>query len=92
MNGVCDHKGCRAASEMRPVLMIFSPLPNTCPARGVIGREYCAACATDLTVADFVTDEGWARLVAGFQSIGKMTPDRRRLQLVMEPLIHAERN
>lgn len=92
MNGACDFKGCTAPSDVRPVLLIFSPLPGTCPARGVIGREYCFDCGRRLTVSDFVTDEGWASLVRGFVSIGKMTPDRRRLQLLMEPLMHAERN
>ena len=92
MNGRCDIKGCAAPSDVRPVLLIFSPLPGTCPARGVIGREYCVACARLMTVDDFVNDESWASLVRGFASIGKMTPDRSRLQLLMEPLMHAERN
>lgn len=92
MNGSCDHTGCAAPSDVRPVLLIFSPLPGTCPARGVIGREYCAACARLLTVDDFVTDEGWTQIAQRFASIGKMQPDRARLQLILEPLIHAERN
>lgn len=92
MNGRCDHRTCSAPSDVRPVLLIFSPLPGTCPARGVIGKEYCRACARLLTVDDFVTDAGWAQLAQGFTSIGRMQPDRSRLQLLMEPLIHAERN
>lgn len=92
MNGSCDRTGCRATSDVRPVLLIFSPVPGTCPAKGVIGREYCAACARLLTVDDFVSDEGWASLVRGFVSIGKVSPARSRLQLLMEPLMYAERN
>lgn len=92
MNGTCDHKGCRAASDVRPVLLLFSPIPNTCPAKGVISREYCTVCARLLTVDEFVTDEGWASLSASFTRMGKMAPDRSRVQLRMEPLIHAERN
>lgn len=92
MNGVCDHQGCRAASDVRPVLLIFSPLPDTCPAKGVIDKEYCAACARLLTVDDVMTDENWGRIVTVFAQLEKMRPDRSRLQLLMEPLIHAERN
>lgn len=92
MNGRCDIKGCAAPSDVRPVLLIFSPLPGTYPAQGMIGREYCAACARLLTVDDFLTDEGWAKIVDGFVRFGKMRPARSRTQLRMEPLIHAERN
>lgn len=92
MNGACHTKGCAAPSDVRPVLLIFSSLPGTCPAKGVIGREYCAACARRLTVEDFVSDEGWAQITSGFTRLGKITPDRSRLQLTMEPLMHAERN
>lgn len=92
MNGSCDRTGCRAVSDVRPVLLSFSPVPGTCPAKGVIGREYCAACARLLTVEDVMTDENWGRIVTVFAQIDKMPPDRSRLRLVMEPLIHAERN
>lgn len=92
MNGSCDRIGCAAPSDVRPVLLIFSPVPGTCPAKGVITREYCAACARLLTVDDFVNEDGWASLVRGFVSIVKVAPDRSRLRLLMEPLMHAERN
>ncbi len=92
MNGACDRTGCRATSDMRPVLLIFSPVPGTCPAKGVIGREYCAACARLLMVDDVMTDENWGRIVTVFAQLDKMRPARSRLQLLMEPLMHAERN
>lgn len=92
MNGFCDHKDCKALSDVRPVLLIFAPAPHDCPARGAIFKEYCATHGNQLTADYFVPDENWERICREFRAIGRMQPDRSRLRLVLEPVMHAERN
>lgn len=92
MNGYCDHKDCGVPSDVHPVLLIFPPLLSEVPARGRIFREYCRPHGQALTVEHFVTEDGWKRICGNFKTLGKITPDRSRLQLIWEPVMHAERN
>lgn len=79
-------------ADVQPVLLIYPPWPSDCPARGVLFAEFCHAHSKERTVDYFVTDESWQRIVDGLSRAGKVEPDRSRLQLKWEPLIHAERN
>lgn len=92
MNGFCDQKGCEARSTVRPILLFFAPWPNDCPAKGVLGREYCADHGRALCVDQFITDEGWLQLCAGFDRVGKVRPERARVALELEPVLHVEDN
>ena len=92
MNGICDYKGCGTRSAVRPILLFFAPWPSDCPARGVLGREYCAEHGGALQVDQFITDESWPRICDGFDRQGKERPERERVTLELEPVLHAEDN
>lgn len=92
MNGYCDKKECRELADVRPVLLIFPPWPSDCPARGMVGMEFCRPHGEALTVEDLVTDEGWEKILCGFDRLGRIAPERSRTQVVLEPVMHAERN
>jgi len=92
MNGICDQKGCAVRSMVRPILFFFPPFPSDCPARGVLGREYCGEHGTALRVDQFITDESWPKICDGFDRQGKVRPERARVTLELEPVLHAEDN
>jgi len=92
MNGFCDHKGCQARSAVRPVLLFFPPGVIFFPAKGRLSQEYCAEYGAELTVADFICDEGWARICASFDRCGKVSPARESVQLKLTPVLHVEDN
>lgn len=92
MNGICDHKGCDERSAVRPILLFFAPGPRTCPAVGVLGKEFCGEHGTALRVDQFITDESWPKICDGFDRQGKVRPERTRVALELEPVLHAEDN
>lgn len=93
MNGYCDQKDCPTPSDVRPVLLLFAPPPHEGPpVRARIVREYCRAHGQALTVELFMTEENWQCVLRAFKNHGRLAPDRSRLQLVLEPVVHAERN
>jgi|CXWL01.1.fsa_nt_gi hypothetical protein len=92
MNGFCDNKGCKDRSTVRPILLFFAPWPSDCPARGMLGREYCSEHGTALRVDEFITDESWPKICDGFDCQGKVRPERARVTLELEPVLHVEEN
>ena len=82
MNEPCSRKGCPKNGLWHPVMLLRAPLDygETPPVRAVIGLKVC----DDHKFPDpkeWITDEGWAQIEAGFRSQSFVIPDRGRVQI-----------
>ncbi len=72
---MCDMTGCTSPSEFRPVLVLRSRGFGGV-ARMVFRIGLCLVCKSKAKAADFLTDEGWAKIVEAMASAKKAEPTR----------------
>lgn len=76
----CCRLGCEHPATWQPILILCHPNgEDTCPA--ILWLGVCAICRPSLGVEDFISDEGWARIVEGMVAAGAAAPSRERTRL-----------
>lgn len=81
----CARTGCTAPARWLPVFVIYAHTGS--PARATVSDlPCCDAHKAATTLADLLTDEGWAQIVASFLDRGFAAPVRPRTRLDWEPL------
>lgn len=77
----CSKLNCTCLATKRPVLTFASKRwPKAARARAEVGLVVCDTHAVD-DVAEYVTDAGWAQIVATLRAAGKAEPSRESLQV-----------
>lgn len=84
----CDCHGCSHPAAFRPVIVIELPPIHagrapSC-ARAKLEKNVCHIHRLVMTVADFLSLEGWRDLARGFKRAGFIVPDRERVALEWE--------
>ena len=88
----CDRKDCRGHGAWMPVLNITVKGYRGPPAQAIVNLRICDTCRPKLTVADFVSDEGWVMICAGFRAQGKATPTRKLTKLTWQKIPDPDAN
>ena len=80
----CMREGCIVPATRQVCLRMWA---RGCPKSAAnradceTGLLVCEGHAEALEIDQIITDEGWARIVAGFRVIGKAEPDRDSVEL-----------
>lgn len=84
----CNCSDCASGlpATLAPSLLIYAPRPFNTPIVAHLTLNICVECSKRMTVDDILTEDGKARLNAGFLKIGKMLPDWSRTKVAFEPI------
>jgi len=79
----CAKKDCGGPARWRVGLVLRAPAPHddAPPVPAWLGLALCDACRATATAEDFISNQGWAMVQAGFMATGHMKPDRVRTSL-----------
>ena len=85
MTEPCVRKGCGQEGTWFPLLLLRAPLDygDMQPVGAFLGVRVC----DDHKLTDpkeWITDEGWAQIEAGFCAVFRVLPDRGRVQVMFE--------
>lgn len=86
---ICARFGCSAEAIATPVLRVWASRAHHGshpPIELKIALPHCEEHKAAATVADMLTDEGWAELVRDVRSLGRAAPDRTTAELGWEAL------
>lgn len=82
----CSILTCNQLARWQLALLVW---PRGVKKSSVKGSEMkmsivlCGHCAHDKTAADFIGDEGWAKIETAFAQAGKLPPDRDSIELLL---------
>lgn len=62
---------------------LWAPNKRGSPANATTELRVCDEHKEVTKLADIITDEGWEQIVKGFESVGKIKPERKLTELVL---------
>lgn len=81
----CSVHQCTRRGRLRPIIQLRAHEFHE-PAEAAMGFRICQVHASEATVDDFITPEGWDRITRAVVESGKMMPDRDLCTLRFEPI------
>ena len=77
----CQRVDCERTAAVFPVLLLYAPSGGAPALAEIRELTTCGHCAHKLSVENFVTDDGWAKLRAAFRRTSCVEPDRAQTRL-----------
>ncbi len=89
LSPTCNLKDCGRPARWQVALLLFATgfTKYSQGMRAETGLAICAECAKTAKAADFIADEGWAKLSEAIVAIGKLPPDRGLTKLELLPIL-----
>ncbi len=89
LSATCDLKGCAKPAHWQVALVLFATgfTKRHQGLRAETGLAICVDCGRTIKPADVIADEGWVKLSAAIQGIGKAPPDRALTRIELLPIL-----
>lgn len=86
MSETCGRTGCTNPATERPVLILKPRFYLGKPVRAMLGLGLCDEHVKGTELADVMGDEGWQRILSGFDAAKLMHPARELTKLDFVPI------